>query len=315
MGFVFDGVAFADPSRYCSCQATLHKMICNCMGCGKICCEMEVGSTCTFCGATLPIAAGMGKKAVANARRRAQQQSSEHMEQFGLPSDVAHDESLQRAIAHKDKLLHFQSTSQQRTHVYDDQADYYTDTASMWLSEAERKVAQAAERQRREERATLAKPKMSFDISGRMVVVKVDSASTGVVTSKFGRQIGKTTATTAEAEPTPAVIAATGPEAAFPALPSQPRVPRGKAPVSESEESKRLRSEGLFLGAGAGAPSSSSCAVDAPYSNPTLTGRAGEVYAAMQRESAWHRTADATAIRVPLALRVQHDLSFNANPE
>ena len=42
--------------------------ICNCMSCGKICCEMEVGVSCTFCGAPLPIAAGMGKKAVANVR-------------------------------------------------------------------------------------------------------------------------------------------------------------------------------------------------------------------------------------------------------
>ncbi len=55
------------------------------------------------------------------AKKRAQKQSAEHLAQFDLPEDMIADESLQRAIAHKDKLLHFQSTSAQRSHVYDDQ--------------------------------------------------------------------------------------------------------------------------------------------------------------------------------------------------
>ena len=40
----------------------------NCLSCGKICCEMEAGTTCTFCGAVLTTIPNLGKKTIANVR-------------------------------------------------------------------------------------------------------------------------------------------------------------------------------------------------------------------------------------------------------
>jgi hypothetical protein len=37
--------------KICYCQATIHKLISNCISCGKVVCEQEGEGPCLFCGA------------------------------------------------------------------------------------------------------------------------------------------------------------------------------------------------------------------------------------------------------------------------
>ena len=84
------------------------------------------------------------------------------------------DAGLAAALAHKNKLLQFQATSAQRTRVYDDQADHFSDSTSQWLSPAERAAA-AAEVKRQEDAAkerARGGMKISLDFAGRGVMVR-----------------------------------------------------------------------------------------------------------------------------------------------
>lgn len=109
-----------------------------------------------------------------------------------------------RAVAHKDRLLLFDRTSAQRSHVYDDQADYFSHAESTWLSDKERKDAQDKDTKRREARKVRPKvfergavpvarlppfspacsplcalqAKLSFDFTGRVYLDEVDASPT-----------------------------------------------------------------------------------------------------------------------------------------
>lgn len=48
----------------CSCMGTKHNCFCNCINCGKIICESEVGRVCSFCGADLPRAISMSDREI-----------------------------------------------------------------------------------------------------------------------------------------------------------------------------------------------------------------------------------------------------------
>jgi hypothetical protein len=126
-------------------------------------------------------------------------------------------------------------------------------------------------------------PTMSFDISGRMVALRVDApvsreqAATAVAVASFGKAIGKAAAAAA-------------------------------APTQDSAGVARLRAEGSFLGAGAGtgdvaATARLGCGAAAPFQNRTLSGRALEIYASMQRERARSRSGGTA----PLCCRPDDD--------
>lgn len=134
------------PKFMCDCQATEHPLITNCLNCGKILCELEGGSICTFCGERTGI------------------KTKKHP-----PS-----EELQRAIEHKNKLLNYAKTSAQRTVVWDDQADYYS--LSNWVSPEEReRIRKKEEKMRAAKDKKDRKTKLVFDFAGRKVV-----ATTGI---------------------------------------------------------------------------------------------------------------------------------------
>ena len=54
----------------------------------------------------------------------------------------------------QNKLLRYDRTAAARTRVYDDQADYFADSSSSWLSGAERKRAEAADKRRQRDMHT-----------------------------------------------------------------------------------------------------------------------------------------------------------------
>jgi hypothetical protein len=85
----------------------------------------------------------------------------------------AYGQRVEDAVALRDKLLMFDQTMAERSRVFDAQADHYHNTD--WLSEEERKVAEAKEEARRE---AVDKRKrevtVTFDIAGRRILVEKD---------------------------------------------------------------------------------------------------------------------------------------------
>lgn len=99
----------------CTCLATRHKLVNNCLSCGRIVCEQEGEGPCNFCGALV---------------------LSEGSTYAGLEgSNVPMSDSEAAAQAFKDRLVEYGRTSSQRTTVIDDQSDYFQVDESTWLSE------------------------------------------------------------------------------------------------------------------------------------------------------------------------------------
>lgn len=42
-----------DVNKVCGCMATRHKFVANCTSCGKIVCERENRTVCSFCGSPI----------------------------------------------------------------------------------------------------------------------------------------------------------------------------------------------------------------------------------------------------------------------
>ncbi|WOK91600.1 hypothetical protein Cni_G00291 [Canna indica] len=142
----------------CSCQARRHKLVSNCLSCGKIVCEQEGEGPCSFCGALV---------------------LKEDSTYAGL-SDLAVplSEAEVAAEAYAKRLVEYDRNSTARTKVIDDQSDYYEIEGNSWLSAEEKQLLQkkqkeieeAAEAQRR-------KVVVTFDLLGRKVILNKDEAS------------------------------------------------------------------------------------------------------------------------------------------
>lgn len=97
----------------CSCQARRHRLVSNCLSCGKIVCEQEGEGPCNFCGALV---------------------LKEGSTYAGLEASVAPlTEAEAAANAYTKRLVEFDRNSAARTSVIDDQSDYY-DEGNSWLS-------------------------------------------------------------------------------------------------------------------------------------------------------------------------------------
>ncbi|XP_060007677.1 activating signal cointegrator 1 isoform X2 [Lagenorhynchus albirostris] len=78
---------------------------------------------------------------------------------------------LEKAIKHKDKLLEFDRTSIRRTHVIDDESDYFASDSNQWLSKIEREALQKREEELREFRhASRLSKKITIDFAGRKIM-------------------------------------------------------------------------------------------------------------------------------------------------
>lgn len=105
------------PKKVCGCFGNRHPPLTNCLHCGRISCEIEGYDYCPFCN---------------------------HLITKFIPSNK-HDS----ALAHKERLLEYDRTSASRTHVHDDQEDYFVTQTSMWSSASEQEEASALEEERR----------------------------------------------------------------------------------------------------------------------------------------------------------------------
>eukprot|EP00392_Amoebophrya_sp_AT5.2_P002392 g2397.t1 len=138
------------PRRLCLCQGMRHGVLSNCLACGKINCKEEGYGPCLFCGNELNFD---GIEGLAYGR------ADEEIE------------NLQRAVERAKKLVQFDRESQKRTRVLDDAADWYSEAANPWLSQAQRKKAEAeGKKAEKREQAEKRKMHITFDFFGRTIV-------------------------------------------------------------------------------------------------------------------------------------------------
>uniref|UniRef100_A0AAR2LE46 Activating signal cointegrator 1 n=2 Tax=Pygocentrus nattereri TaxID=42514 RepID=A0AAR2LE46_PYGNA len=161
----------------CDCLAQNHKLINNCMTCGRIVCEQEGSGPCFFCGSLVCtkeeqeiLQRDSNKSQKLRKKLMGDRVASEGLDI--LPHQEARIKAgLDKAIQHKDKLLEFDKNSVRRTQVLDDESDYFATDSNQWLSPAEREVLRKKEEALRELRHASRKDrKITLDFAGRRVL-------------------------------------------------------------------------------------------------------------------------------------------------
>lgn len=111
---VAKGSIVFQQGRPCSCQARCHRLISNCLSCGKIVCEQEGEGPCQFCGALV---------------------LKEGSSYAGLDEILPPLSDAEAAAeAYAKRLVEYDRNSAARTTVIDDQSDYYEIDGNSWLS-------------------------------------------------------------------------------------------------------------------------------------------------------------------------------------
>lgn len=166
------------PGRYsCDCLAQKHRLINNCTACGRIVCEQEGSGPCLFCGNLVCTkeeqdilqrdsnkSQKLRKKLLGGAETNVKMDLLPHQE-------MRLKDGLERAMQHRDKLLEYDKTSVRRTHVIDDESDYFSTDSNQWLSQAERETLRKKEQELQELRhASRLSRKVTIDFAGRKVI-------------------------------------------------------------------------------------------------------------------------------------------------
>ena len=121
------------PGRHrCECMATKHNLINNCTSCGRVVCSQEGAGPCLFCG-SLVVTPEQQEVLVRGSKK-----SEKLMQQIVKDASTAQavgeayarqhgpaDDGLERALAQRDRLVHFDRTSAARSRVIDDEMDYF----------------------------------------------------------------------------------------------------------------------------------------------------------------------------------------------
>lgn len=107
--------------RICGCFGTKHKPLTNCLHCGRISCEVEGYDFCPYC----------------------------HILIEDFSQRIRGDRTSSSALLHKERLLEFDRTAAARTHILDDQEDYFVSSTSMWSTQEEQNNARDKEEERR----------------------------------------------------------------------------------------------------------------------------------------------------------------------
>ncbi|KAL8261348.1 hypothetical protein R6Q59_025397 [Mikania micrantha] len=152
-----NGSIIFHKGKPCSCEARRHRLVSNCLSCGKIVCEQEGEGPCSFCGA-LVLKEGSTYAGLE--------------EQVGPMSDAE-----VAAEAYAKRLVDYDRNSAARTTVIDDQSDYYEMEGNTWLSMEEKELLRKKKEEIEEaEHANRSKVVISFDLVGRKVLLNEDEA-------------------------------------------------------------------------------------------------------------------------------------------
>ncbi|XP_049367318.1 uncharacterized protein LOC125832211 [Solanum verrucosum] len=152
------GSIIFQQGKPCSCQARRHRLISNCLSCGKIVCEQEGEGPCNLCGALV---------------------LKEGSSYAGLDEGpVPISDAEEAAEAYAKRLVDYDRNSAARTTVIDDQSDYYEIEGNSWLSKEEKEILRKKKEEIEEaERAKRNRVVMTFDLVGRKVLLNKDEAA------------------------------------------------------------------------------------------------------------------------------------------
>ncbi|NWS75094.1 TRIP4 protein, partial [Crotophaga sulcirostris] len=178
-----DKLSVLIPGRHaCECLGQKHKLVNNCLVCGRIVCAQEGSGPCLFCGALVCtkeeqdiLQRDSNKSQKLLKKLMAGAESSGNLDAISkdlLPREEAQLKAgLEMAVKHKDKLLEFDRTSVRRTQVIDDESDYFATDSNQWLSKQEREALQKREQELRELRhASRLTRKVTIDFAGRQIL-------------------------------------------------------------------------------------------------------------------------------------------------
>ncbi|XP_053573351.1 activating signal cointegrator 1 isoform X2 [Bombina bombina] len=178
------------PGRHpCDCLAQRHQLINNCLTCGRIVCEQEGSGPCLFCGSLVCTneeqdillrdsnkSQKLRKKLFAGSENSLKTEGS--MMDILPRQNARLKEGLEKAKQHRDKLLEYDKTSVRRTHVIDDESDYFSTDSNQWLSQAERETLRIKEQELLELRhASRLSRKVTIDFAGRKILDEGDDLS------------------------------------------------------------------------------------------------------------------------------------------
>ncbi|VDK72295.1 unnamed protein product [Litomosoides sigmodontis] len=144
------------PGRHrCDCQARVHKLIRNCISCGRVVCEQEGSGPCMFCG-ELVCTREERKLLNQNSRRSVELRNrllgcgGDETVGGGAFSLASVGSALANAEQYKNKLLTADSNTEMRTHIHDLESDYYNMENNIYLTRAEREAIIARKEELRE---------------------------------------------------------------------------------------------------------------------------------------------------------------------
>lgn len=121
------------PGKFqCQCHATKHKLINNCVNCGRIVCEQEGEGPCQTCGVKV-----FGRSAIKGKGLQVTSSVDQEFPEF----QEAFDLEKAKAVAHKDKLLKYDKSDFMQKNVFDEQLDWYQMQDDVWQNDDARKIA------------------------------------------------------------------------------------------------------------------------------------------------------------------------------
>lgn len=112
----------------CNCQATRHKLISNCLECGRIVCEQEGSGPCFFCESM--VCTNDEMEVLDSGTKQAGAL-------YNTLMDRKKSDAWRKAMQQRNKMLDFDKNCTQRTKIIDDEHDWY-DTNNRWASKKER---------------------------------------------------------------------------------------------------------------------------------------------------------------------------------
>ncbi|KAL3320697.1 Activating signal cointegrator 1 [Cichlidogyrus casuarinus] len=186
-----EGFVALIPGRYpCQCLATVHKLVNNCMFCGRIVCNQEGSGLCYFCGNmvctteelnTINSGSKVGQKLKNKLLNIPWNDGIQpiYMTNQEVPQEAISDTALREAeekliaaILHRDKLVIADSQSIARNRVIDDELDYFaSESGYKWLTpEVRDRVSKRIEELKSQRHASgFGASKITIDFAGRKI--------------------------------------------------------------------------------------------------------------------------------------------------
>lgn len=145
----------------CNCEAAKHKLINNCIRCGRIVCEQEGSGPCLFCG---NLVCTEDEQRIIESSSQNGENLKKNLLKQGRP------EGWEEALAMRNRLLDYDRMSEKRTTVIDDESDYFR-ANSVWLSDEERARLKIIEDKLKEKKhGSRRDQKITIDFTGRNII-------------------------------------------------------------------------------------------------------------------------------------------------